>query len=95
MYGAVASTHPIETIVAAMLAGWIAERSVDTGMKSHAVAPVAGFLGLYIGHVLWTWGGWNAGPTIGGFPVAPLCAGAFAVCGVLKLVRLGVAGPRW
>jgi len=84
-----------ETVAAAMLAGWVAERTVDTGLKTRGTAPLAGLAGLYIGRALWAWGGWSAGPIVGGFPVVPAVAGAFAVCALLKLVRLGAAGPRW
>lgn len=84
-----------ETTVIAMVAGWIAERTIDTGFAFPGTAPLAGLAGLYIGRVLWTWGDWSSGPVIGGFPVLPSLAGAFAVCAVLKLVRLGAAGPRW
>ena len=84
-----------ETIVAAMLAGWVAERTLDTGLRIPGTAALAGLVGLYIGRTLWTWGDWNTGPVIAGFPVVPATAGAFAVCGLLKLIRLGAAGPRW
>src|SRR5262249_24601871 len=71
------------------------ERTVDTGLKTRGTAPLAGLAGLYIGRALWAWGGWSAGPIVGGFPVVPAVAGAFAVCALLKLLRLGAAGPRW
>ena len=83
------------TVATAMLAGWIAERTIDTGTTTRGTAPLAGLLGLYVGRALWTWGDWNSGPVVAGFPIVPSIAGAFLVCGFLKLVRLGVAGPRW
>jgi hypothetical protein len=45
--------------------------------------------------MLWTWTGWDSGPSLGGFAVLPAVAGTFAVCALLKLVTLGMAGPRW
>lgn len=83
------------TVVAAMAAGWVAERTVDTGWKVRGLVPVVGLLGLYVGRLLLSWGGWSAGPAVADFPIAPALAGAFAVCAVLKLVGLGAAGPRW
>ena len=84
-----------QNVAVALLAGWVAERTVDPGFRSRGIAPLAGLLGLYVGRALWSWGDWYGGPLIGGLPVVPAVAGAFAVCAILKLVRLGAAGPRW
>jgi hypothetical protein len=77
-----------------MLAGWISERALDTGLGIRGIAPLAGLVGLYAGRALWGWTGWSVGPLVAGFAVVPALAGALATCAVLKLVGLGLAGPR-
>jgi uncharacterized membrane protein YeaQ/YmgE (transglycosylase-associated protein family) len=79
----------------AMLAGWLTERVLDTGLHVVGVGPFAGLVGAWLGSTLWGWGGWDVGPSLGGFAVLPALAGAFLVCAVLKLVSVGMAGPRW
>jgi uncharacterized membrane protein YeaQ/YmgE (transglycosylase-associated protein family) len=79
----------------ALLAGWVAERTLDTGVRLRGLALLAGAAGFWAGSAMWDIGGWDAGPTVWGYAILPALAGAFAVCGVLKLVSLGVAGPRW
>jgi uncharacterized membrane protein YeaQ/YmgE (transglycosylase-associated protein family) len=83
-----------ETAAVATLAGWIAERTLDTGLRFPGIAPLAGLAGLYVGPVVWSLGGWNTGPRIADFPILPAIAGALGVCAVLKLVGLGFAGSR-
>jgi hypothetical protein len=85
----------VQTTAAAMLSGWLAERVFDTGLPARGIGLLAGLLGLYVGSWVWAWGGWDAGPTFGSFPIAPAIAGAFGVCAILKLVGLGLAGPKW
>jgi hypothetical protein len=77
----------------AMLAGCLAERMLDTGVRG--IGPVAGLLGYWAGARVWDAAGWSDGPLVAGVPVLPMFAGALAVCGVLKLIGLGAAGPRW
>jgi uncharacterized membrane protein YeaQ/YmgE (transglycosylase-associated protein family) len=84
-----------QSVAGGMIAGWIAERMLDTGLRVPGVAPFAGLVGLYVGPALWSIAGWRMGPSIGDFPIVPALAGAFAVCGMLKLVGLGLAGPKW
>lgn len=79
----------------AMMAGWLAERALDTGFRIRGLGLLAGLIGLYAGTSFWAYGGWSHGPMLGDLALAPALAGAFAVCGVLKLVGLGLAGPRW
>ena len=79
----------------ALLAGWLAERTVDTGFRVRGLALLAGAIGCYAGSSLWEMAGWEAGPVVWGYAILPALAGAFGVCGLLKLVSLGVAGPRW
>ncbi len=79
----------------AMLAGWLTERVLDTGVNIVGVGPVAGLFGAWLGSSLWSWGDWDVGPSLGSFAVLPALAGAFLVCALLKLVNVGMAGPRW
>jgi uncharacterized membrane protein YeaQ/YmgE (transglycosylase-associated protein family) len=79
----------------AMLAGWLTERVLDTGFDVVGIGPLAGLLGTWLGSSLWSWGGWDVGPSLGSFAVLPALAGAFLVCSLLKLVHVGMAGPRW
>ena len=103
MYAAGQASDPVlshavgaaQATAMAMLAGWLVERVLDTGLRIPAIGPIAGLVGSWIGTWLWAWGGWDVGPSIGGFAIVPAVAGAFAVCGALKLVALGMAGPRW
>jgi len=85
----------LQVTAVAMLAGWLAERALDTGFRVRGLGPLAGLLGLYVGSWFWAYGGWNHGPMVGDYAIAPAVAGALAVCAVLKLVGLGFAGPRW
>jgi uncharacterized membrane protein YeaQ/YmgE (transglycosylase-associated protein family) len=79
----------------AMLVGWVAERAFDTGLRVRGIGLLCGVIGLHVGSLLWSWAGLQTGPTIVGFPIVPAVAGSLAVCALLKLVTLGVAGPRW
>ena len=79
----------------AMLAGWLGERALDTGLRIPGIGPLAGVAGSWVGSTLWTWGEWNTGPSLCGFAVLPAVAGTLAVCALLKLVTVGMAGPRW
>jgi hypothetical protein len=79
----------------AMLVGWLTERVLDTGFDIVGIGSLAGLVGGWLGSTFWSWGGWDVGPSFGGFAVFPALAGAFAVCALLKLVNVGMAGPRW
>ena len=81
----------------AMLVGWVAERAFDTGIRIRGIGLLTGVIGFHAASTLWRWADWPSGPLVAGFPVVPAAVGAFAVCAVLKLVTLGVAGsaPRW
>ena len=85
----------LQAVAVAMLAGWLAERAVDTGLRIRGIGLLAGLLGLYAGRWIWAATGWHDGPVVAGLALLPLVAGAFAVCGVLKLVSLGFPGARW
>ena len=79
----------------ALLAGWVAEQLLDTGLRVRGLALFCGLAGLYLGSWLWAVGGWSSGPTVAGTGIMPLFAGALAVSGFFKLLALGAAGPRW
>jgi uncharacterized membrane protein YeaQ/YmgE (transglycosylase-associated protein family) len=85
----------LQAVAVAMLAGWVAERTVDTGLRIRGIGPLTGLIGVYAGSRLWAWSGWDTGPLLGGLAIVPALAGAFGVCAVLKLVSVGLAGPRW
>ena len=87
--------HVIEVMGSAMLLGLIADRVLDTGIRIPGIGAAAGVLGLYVGAWLWNLTGWGSGPLLAGFPILPTAAGAFLVCGFLKLVSLAADGPRW
>jgi uncharacterized membrane protein YeaQ/YmgE (transglycosylase-associated protein family) len=84
-----------QTVAGAMLAGWLTERVLDTGVNIVGVGPLAGLAGAWLASRIWSWGGWDLGPSLGGFAILPALAGAFVVCALLKLVHVGMAGPRW
>jgi uncharacterized membrane protein YeaQ/YmgE (transglycosylase-associated protein family) len=84
----------VSTAVAAMLSGWVAERVIDSGVRLPGIGPLTGLVGLWVGQWLWASGGWDTGPRIGAFPIAPAVVGTVAVAAVLKLVAVGFAGSR-
>jgi len=75
--------------------GLAADWLVDSGLSLRGVPIVTGAVGLYAGTWFWNLGGWDSGPAVGAYPLLPAFAGALAVTGVLKLIGLAVAGPRW
>ena len=85
----------LQGLAVAMLTGWLAERAIDTGLRIPGLGLLAGLVGIWAGRWIWAAAGWNNGPIVAGLPLLPLVAGAFAVCGVLKLVSLGFPGARW
>ena len=85
----------VQLVVVAALAGWTAERLLDTGVQSRGLPLLSGLFGLYVGPHLLGLIGWPSGPEIGGQPLLAAFAGAFLISGFLKLATLGAAGPRW
>src|SRR5262245_13039344 len=79
----------------ALLAGWVAEQLLDTGLRVRGLALFCGLAGLYFGSWLWAVGGWASGPTVAGTGIMPLFAGSLAVSGFFTLFAPGAAGPRW
>src|SRR6185369_9811718 len=55
----------------ALLAGWLAERTVDTGFRVRGLALLAGAIGCYAGSSLWEMAGWEAGPVVWGYAILP------------------------
>lgn len=84
-----------QVVVVALLAGWAAERLLDTGLRIRGIALLAGLIGLYAGTWVWQLNGWDGGPTVVGHPLFPTLTGALGVCAIFKLAALGAVGPRW
>ena len=84
-----------QVTIVAFLMGSLGGRLLGVGIRARGLPLLCGLLGLYAGSWLWNVGGWDGGPVVGGFGMLPALAGAFAVAGVVRLVELAVAGPRW
>ena len=82
-------------IAVAALAGWTAERMLDTGVRTRGLPFLSGLFGLYVGPHLLQMTGWPSGPMVAGQPLFAAFAGALVISGFLKLASLGAAGPRW
>jgi uncharacterized membrane protein YeaQ/YmgE (transglycosylase-associated protein family) len=84
----------LQLVVVAALAGWTAERLLDTGMRTRGLPFLSGLFGLYLGQYLLALTGWSVGPEVAGQPLVAAFAGALLISGFLKLASLGTAGPR-
>lgn len=84
-----------QLVVVAALAGWSAERLLDTGVHSRGLPFLSGLFGLYVGPRVLDVTGWPVGPIVGGQPLFAAFAGALLIGGFLKLASLGVAGSRY
>jgi uncharacterized membrane protein YeaQ/YmgE (transglycosylase-associated protein family) len=84
----------LQTCAVVVLAGWIAERALDTGIRVRGLFVFCGAAGLYAGAWLWAAVGWPNGPVVGGQAIVPAFAGALAVAAVFKLINLGTTGSR-
>lgn len=84
-----------QLVTVAALAGWTAERVLDTGVKTRGLPFLSGLFGLYVGPHLLALTGWPSGPSVAGQPLLAAFAGALVISGFLKLASLGAAGPRW
>ena len=84
----------LQLVVVAALAGWTAERLLDTGMRTRGLPFLSGLFGLYLGQYMQALTGWSAGPVVAGQPLVAAFAGALLISGFLKLATLGAAGPR-
>jgi uncharacterized membrane protein YeaQ/YmgE (transglycosylase-associated protein family) len=85
----------LELVAIAALAGWTAERVLDTGVQTRGLPFLSGLFGLYVGPHLLALTGWPTGPAIAGQPLIAAFAGALVISAFLKLASLGAAGPRW
>ncbi len=84
----------LQTAGLAVLAGWAAERLLDTGIRVRGLPLLCGVAGFYAGGWLWQAVGWPHGPHLGGQAILPAFAGSLAVAELFKLINLGAAGPR-
>jgi uncharacterized membrane protein YeaQ/YmgE (transglycosylase-associated protein family) len=84
-----------QLVVVAGLAGWSAERLLDTGVRTRGLPFLSGLFGLYVGPRVLDLTGWPMGPEIAGQPLFAAFAGALLIGCFLKLASLGAAGPRW
>ncbi len=84
-----------QLVVVAALAGWSAERLLDTGVHTRGLPFLSGLFGLYVGPRVLDLTGWPAGPMVAGEPLLAAFAGALVIGAFLKLASLGAAGPRW
>jgi uncharacterized membrane protein YeaQ/YmgE (transglycosylase-associated protein family) len=82
-------------VVVAALAGFTAERLLDTGVRTRGLPFLSGLFGLYVGPHLLQYTGWPSGPMVAGQPLLAAFAGALVISAFLKLASLGAAGPRW
>jgi hypothetical protein len=74
--------------------GWVADRALDAGLRVPGFSLVVGFAGYLFGTWVWDTGGLGGGPIVASVDLVPLAAGTLIVAFVLKLVGLGVTGPR-
>ena len=84
----------LQLVTVAALAGWTAERVLDTGVRSRGLPFLSGLFGLYVGPQLLAMTGWPMGPVVAGQPLLAAFAGALAIGAFLKLATLGAAGPH-
>lgn len=74
----------VQLAAVAFLAGWFGERLLGIGVRARGLPLLCGLIGLYAGSWVWSLGGWDGGPSVGGYGLLPVLVGALAV-----------AGPRW
>jgi hypothetical protein len=84
----------VQLVVVAGLAGWSAERLLDTGVHSRGLPFLSGLFGLYVGPRIIDLTGWPAGPEVMGQPLFAAFAGSLAIGCFLKLASLSAAGSR-
>ena len=83
----------VELFALAGLAGWASELLFDTGL-ARGLSLVWGLIGVVAGRWIVDATGWQAGPTVAGYPVVAALAGTMLVCLVVKIVGLGLAASR-
>jgi uncharacterized membrane protein YeaQ/YmgE (transglycosylase-associated protein family) len=83
----------VELLALAGLAGWASELLFDTGL-ARGLSLVWGLIGVVAGGWIVDATGWQAGPTVAGYPVVAGLAGTMLVCLVVKIAGLGLAASR-
>jgi hypothetical protein len=84
-----------QLVFVAGLAGWSAERLLDTGVRSRGLPFLSGLFGLYVGPRVLELTGWPSGPVVAGQPLFAAFGGALLIGCFLKLATLGSANARW
>jgi uncharacterized membrane protein YeaQ/YmgE (transglycosylase-associated protein family) len=83
----------VELLALAGLAGWASELLFDTGL-ARPLSLIWGLIGVLAGGWIVEATGWQAGPTVAGYPVLAALAGTLLVCLVVKVIGLGLAASR-
>jgi hypothetical protein len=86
--------HIIPAVLVIAAVGWLAARAFDSGVRVPGFSLVVGFAGYLFGTWVWDTGGLGGGPIVASIDLVPLAAGTLIVAFLLKLVGLGVVGPR-
>jgi hypothetical protein len=84
----------LQVVGVSLLAGWLAELMLDSGLRARGGVLLIGLAGLYLGSWAVALTGWSTGPAVADHALVPTMAGALAVAGMTKLVVLGATGPR-
>ena len=79
----------------ALLSGWTVSRLVDLGGEVRGLSFLAGLVGFYAGSWFGSLHGLSGGVLLAGHPLVPALLGVLCVGMILKLLVLGLAGPRW
>jgi|CXWL01.1.fsa_nt_gi hypothetical protein len=85
----------LQLVMVGGIMGFIANRTLDPGLRARGLAAAVGLCGLYLAPLLVEAGWpWPTGPLIVGQPLLPALAVTLGITGTLKLLGLGLAGPR-
>jgi uncharacterized membrane protein YeaQ/YmgE (transglycosylase-associated protein family) len=84
----------LQLVVVAFVAGWTAERVLDTEVHTRGLSLLSGLFGLYVGPRLLEMTGWPTGPEVAGQPVLGAIVGAMVIGSFLKLASLGTPSAR-
>ena len=86
----------LQLLVTGGIMGFVAHRTFDPSVHARGMPAAVGLFGLYLAPFLVEAGWpWSTGPLVAGQPLLPALALTLAMTAVLKLVGLGVEGPRW
>jgi len=86
--------HLLRASLLAIGVGLVAERLVDTGVRARGIPLLCGLVGVYAGEWLGEALRWHPGPSVAGHAVLPALLGTLMVAVAVKLVALGMVGPR-